>query len=242
MIRLVNLHKTLGGRKVLNGMNLEVRPGEVFAIMGGSGTGKSVSLKHMVGLMRPDDGEVWVDGADVARLKPGALKKLRRRFGYLFQSGALINWLSVGDNVALPLREHTRLDRREIAARVAKCLSWVRLTGEEQKMPAELSGGMKKRVGLARAISLDPDIILYDEPTSGLDPVTARAVRRLIREVNDRLGATSILVTHDFQDAREAADRVGFLFAGRIEYVGTPEDIERTDNERVKRFLQGMDF
>ena len=125
---------------------------------------------------------------------------------------------------------------------MAERLAWVRLAGEERKMPSELSGGMKKRVGLARAIVLDPDIVLYDEPTSGLDPVTARAVRRLIREVNDRLGATSILVTHDFQDAREAADRVGFLFGGRIEYVGTPDEIERTDNERVRRFLQGMDF
>ncbi|MBN2491177.1 MAG: ABC transporter ATP-binding protein [Planctomycetes bacterium] len=241
MIRLVKVCKRLGGQNILRELTLHVERGEVFAIMGGSGTGKSVTLKHMVGLLEPDRGEVWIDGANLAVLNRAQLKGLRRRFGYLFQSGALINWLNVGDNVALPLREHTRLGRTDIQQRVAERLRWVRLIGDEHKMPAEISGGMKKRVGLARAIVLNPDIVLYDEPTSGLDPVTARAIRALIREVNDRLEATSVMVTHDILDATDTADRIGFLFDGRIEFVGTPAEVERTDNARVKNFLKGLD-
>jgi phospholipid/cholesterol/gamma-HCH transport system ATP-binding protein len=241
MIRLVNVQKTLGGREILRDLNLHIQRGEVFAIMGGSGTGKSITLKHMVGLLAPDRGEVWIDGANLATLNREQLKGLRRRFGYLFQSGALINWLNVGDNVALPLKEHTRLPRKEIQQRVAERLRWVRLIGDEHKMPSEISGGMKKRVGLARAIVLNPDVVLYDEPTSGLDPVTARAIRSLIREVNDRLEATSVLVTHDILDAMDTADRIGFLFDGRIEFVGTPEEVERTENARVRNFLKGLD-
>jgi len=241
MIRMVNVHKTLGGRKVLRDLNLHIHRGEVFAIMGGSGTGKSVSLKHMVGLLKPDFGEVWIDGANLETLNRQQLKGLRRRFGYLFQSGALINWMSVGDNVALPLKEHTRLPRKEIEERVAERLRWVRLIGDEKKMPSEISGGMKKRVGLARAIALNPDIVLYDEPTSGLDPVTARAIRSLIREVNDRLESTSVMVTHDILDAMETADRIGFLFDGRIDTIGTPEEIEQTEDARVQNFLKGLD-
>jgi phospholipid/cholesterol/gamma-HCH transport system ATP-binding protein len=149
--------------------------------------------------------------------------------------------LSVGENVALPLKEHTRLPRHEIEERVAERLRWVRLIGDEKKMPSEISGGMKKRVGLARAIALNPDIVLYDEPTSGLDPVTARAIRSLIREVNDRLESTSVMVTHDILDAMETADRIGFLFDGRIDTIGTPEEIEQTDDARVHNFLRGLD-
>jgi phospholipid/cholesterol/gamma-HCH transport system ATP-binding protein len=242
MIRMVNVHKTLGGKEILRDLNLHIHPGEVFAIMGGSGTGKSVTLKHMVGLLRPDAGEVWIDGANLDGLNRRQLKALRRRFGYLFQSGALINWMSVGDNVALPLREHTRLPRLKIQERASERLRWVRLIGDEAKMPSEISGGMKKRVGLARAIALDPDIVLYDEPTSGLDPVTGRAIRALIREVNDRLEATSVMVTHDIRDAVETADRIGFLFDGQIVFIGTPEEIETTDNERVRNFLKGLDY
>lgn len=240
MIRMVNVHKTLGGREILKGMDLHVHRGEIFAIMGRSGIGKSVTLKHLVGLLKPDVGEIWIDGANLATLNRQQLKGLRRRFGYLFQSGALINWMSVGDNVALPLREHTRLPRMEIQNRASERLRWVRLLGEEKKMPSEISGGMKKRVGLARAIVLNPDIVLYDEPTSGLDPVTARAIRSLIREVNDRLEATSIMVTHNIQDAMEAADRIGFLFEGKIMEICTPEEIENTENKRVQEFLQGL--
>lgn len=240
MIRLENVHKAFGDRKILQGLDLHVERGEVFAIMGRSGTGKSVLLKHMVGLLAPDLGDVWIDGANLAELGRRELKDLRRRFGYLFQSAALINWLNIEDNVALPLREHTRLSEAEIKERVAQRLGWVRLLGDEKKMPSEISGGMKKRVGLARAIILDPAVVLYDEPTSGLDPITARVIRTLIREVNDRLEASSVMVTHDIQDAKEAADRIGFLFDGRIVEICTPDELEHTKNERVKNFIAGV--
>ena len=240
MIRLENVHKSFGDRQILQSLDLHIPSGEVFAIMGQSGTGKSVLLKHMVGLLQPDVGDVWIDGSNLNTLTRRELKNLRRRFGYLFQSGALINWMDIEDNVSLPLREHTRLSATEIHERVAQRLGWVRLLGDEKKMPSEISGGMRKRVGLARAIILDPDIVLYDEPTSGLDPITARVIRTLIREVNDRLESTSVVVTHDILDAVEAADRIGFLFDGKIVEICTPEELENTQNERVRNFIEGV--
>lgn len=239
MIRLEGVAKSFGDRTILDGLDLHVERGEVFALMGRSGTGKSVTLKHMVGLMQPDAGSVWIDGVNLATMDKRALKNLRRRFGYLFQSAALINWLDIEDNVALPLREHTRMKPDDIRERVRERLRWVRLVGDEHKLPSEISGGMKKRVGLARAIAMDPDIVLYDEPTSGLDPVTGRVIRNLIREVNERLGATSVMVTHDVLDAMEAADRIGFLFDGKLEEICTPEGLRHAKSERVRNFVQG---
>lgn len=238
MIRLEGVVKRLGGREVLRGLDLHVRRGEIFAVMGLSGSGKSVTLRHIVGLLRPDRGRVLVDGADLQRLRRRELAALRRRIGFLFQSAALINWMTVAENVALPLKEHTRLPPGEIRTQVEERLRWVRLVGEGEKMPAELSGGMRKRVGLARAIVLNPDILLYDEPTSGLDPVTARAIRELIAELNARLEATSVLVTHDLADAVETADRIGFLFTGRIVEVLRPMELPGARHPQVRRFLR----
>ncbi len=239
MIRLEGVTKSFGDRTILDGLDLHIERGEVFALMGRSGTGKSITLKHMVGLMKPDAGSVWIDGVNLATMDKRALKNLRRRFGYLFQSAALINWLDIEANVALPLREHTRMKPADIEERVRERLRWVRLVGDEHKLPSEISGGMKKRVGLARAIAMDPDIVLYDEPTSGLDPVTGRVIRNLIREVNERLGATSVMVTHDVLDAIEAADRIGFLFDGKVEEICTPDGLRDAKSERVRNFVQG---
>jgi len=239
MITLKDVHKQLAGEAVLNGVDLEIERGETMVIIGRSGSGKSVTIKHMVGLLHADRGTVTVAGIDVAALDKTGTFDLRRKFGVLFQSGALINWLSVYDNVALPLREHTRLSAGEIDEKVRGKLRLLDLNEHAGKMPADISGGMKKRAGLARAIVLDPEIIVYDEPTSGLDPVMASRINQLIIDVKEKLGVTSVVVTHDMASAYTIADRIAMLYAGRIVQVGTPDEIKSSDDAVVRQFVEG---
>lgn len=240
MITLENVHKTLGTKHVLRGVNLAIRAGETMVIVGSSGTGKSVSLKHMVGLMRPDEGRVLVDGADLTHANREQLALLRRKFGVLFQSGALINWMTVGENVALPLQEHSDLSAEEIDQRVREKLEWVGLTDYRHLRPAEISGGMKKRAGLARAIIHEPQIILYDEPTSGLDPVLSRHIDQLIRNLQRRLGVTSVVVTHDLHSAFTVGDRVAMLYEGQVAAVGTPDEFRKHPHPFVQSFINAQ--
>ena len=239
MIELIDLHKKLARRKVLDGLSLKVERGETMVIIGRSGSGKSVTFKHITGLFRPDRGQVLVDGVDVASASRAQLDEVRRRLGVLFQSGALINWLSVAENVALPLRELTNLGEAEIQRIVAEKLDLVELTGAENQMPDSLSGGMRKRAGLARALVRDPEIILYDEPTAGLDPIMANRINELIIDMQRKLKVTSLIVTHDMESAFMVADRIAMLFGGKIIQVGTPQEIQATTNPIVRQFIDG---
>lgn len=237
VVRFEKVTKTLGGRRVLDEFCLDVHRGETLVLMGPSGTGKSVTLRHIVGLMQADSGRVLVEGQDMKKIGKRELALLRRRMGYLFQDGALVNWLDVGENIALPLRENTGLSENEIRARVEERLEMVRLPGIWKKMPAELSGGMRKRVGMARALVTDPEIILYDEPNAGLDPETSQAINTLIRDLADRLKITSIVVTHLLSCVKRVADRVVLLDAGKV-VVDLPKDeFLVCRNERLVRFL-----
>lgn len=238
-IRYVDLYKAFSGRPVLAGVNLEIGRGESVVILGGSGSGKSVLLRHTIALHRPDRGEVWVDGVEISRLAEEELLDTRKKVGMLFQAGALFDSMSVYRNVAFPLHEHTDWPEDKVAARVAEVLSLVELSQVEDKMPADLSGGMRKRVALARAIALAPKAVLYDEPTTGLDPITANAINRLIRGLQARLGITSIVVTHDIQSAFQVADRIAFLYEGRISFTGTPQEAEASQEPRLREFLRG---
>ncbi|MHC4452739.1 MAG: ABC transporter ATP-binding protein [Planctomycetota bacterium] len=239
MIRIDKLAKAWGERIVLRECSLEVRQGETLVVIGSSGTGKSTLLRCVIGLVRPDSGRVYVDGEDVQALEPKGLAKLRSRMGYLFQSGALINWLNVGDNVALPLVE-TRGESREAAVpKVERALDMVGLAGTRHLMPSQLSGGMRKRVGLARSLVTEPDIILYDEPTTGLDPVTAHIIDQLIVDMRAKLGVTSVVVSHDMEGVYRVADRVAMLYDGRIIAVGTPEEIRGSGDPIVRQFISG---
>ena len=230
----------------MDGVNFEVAKGEVLAVVGPSGTGKSVTLKHMVRLLTPTSGRVWLDDVEISSATGAALEKVRGRFGYLFQGGALLGWLTVAENVALPLRECTRLGEEEIARRVDNALQAVELSDAADKYPSEISGGMQKRAGLARAIVRQCDIVLYDEPTSGLDPVTSVTINRLIRRLNGERGITSIVVTHDLQGALVFADRILMLTGGKVAAVGTPSEFLRSENPAVREFLAaqfiGPDF
>ena len=237
LISLRGVSKRFGDSQVLDELDLDVSRGETLVIMGPSGTGKSVTLRHIVGLIRPDSGTVTVDGHDMATIAPRDLAALRRRMGYLFQEGALINWLSAGENVALPLRENTRLPESEIRSRVEAKLELVHLPGMWERMPSELSGGMKKRVGLARALITDPEIILYDEPNAGLDPEISMNINHLIRELANRLEITSLVITHLVSCVRVVADRVVLLDRGRVREEGTAEEFLASTNPRVVRFL-----
>lgn len=240
MIKLENLFLKLAGRQILNGMNLHVREGETYVIIGRSGTGKSVTLKNIMGLMSPDEGNVEVMGQSLNTLDHGGFYDLRRKMGVLFQSGALLNWLSVGQNVALPLKEHNhKLTSTEANEIVREKLALVGLEGVEERMPSEISGGMKKRVGLARAIVHNPQVILYDEPTSGLDPVMSNQINDLITSLQKKLGVTSICVTHDMESAYRIADRIGMMHGGQIIEEGTPDDIRNTQNPYVRQFIEG---
>lgn len=238
-VELRDVHKRLGGRKILSGLSFGVYRGETFVILGLSGTGKSVTIKHMIGLFKPDHGQVLVNGVDMALLNHRERYEAMKQFGYLFQSGALLNWMTLEDNVALPLRELTPLPEPEILKRVHEKLRLVDLGTHAQKIPAEISGGMKKRGGLARAIVREPEIVLYDEPTSGLDPVMSRQVDRLIVKLQKELNITSVVVTHDMESAYMVADRIGFLYKGKMLEVGTPEEIRQTRNPIVKAFITG---
>ncbi|HMI30239.1 MAG TPA: ABC transporter ATP-binding protein [Candidatus Limnocylindrales bacterium] len=238
-IAIESVSKRLGAKQVLSGVDLNVSPGESVAIIGRSGTGKSVLLKHVVGLMTPDAGTVRVEGVDVPSLGTTELLTLRKRMGMLFQGGALFDSLTVGENVGLPLHEHTDMSETQIELVVHEKLHLVGLEGSEELRPSSLSGGMKKRAALARAIALNPKIMLYDEPTTGLDPITADLINRLIRRLQERLGITSIAVTHDMRSAYHIADRIAMLHEGRIHAIGSPAEIQSTTDPAVRQFIEG---
>jgi len=238
-IELKHVSKRFGTLVVLRNLNLSIERGQSLVVIGASGTGKSVMLKHIVGLLRPDAGEVWFDGKRVDSLPERALVDVRTRFGFLFQMGALFDSLSVAENIAFPIVEHTHKPKDEIDRIVAQKLRLVGLPEAGAKMPGELSGGQKKRVALARAIALDPEIILYDEPTTGLDPVRSDVINELILKLQRELKVTSIVVTHDMNSAFKVADRIVMLHEGRIIFDGTPDEIQRSDDPDVKRFVQG---
>jgi phospholipid/cholesterol/gamma-HCH transport system ATP-binding protein len=239
IIRLENVHKRFGQLMVFDGLNLAVRAHECLVVIGPSGTGKSVLLKHIVGLLRPDSGAVYFRDQRVDQLSERQLEPIRKHFGFLFQMGALFDSMSVGDNIAFPLREQCKQSRQDIQDVVRQKLAMVGLEETINKMPADLSGGQKKRVALARAIALDPDVVLYDEPTTGLDPIRADVINELILKLNDELKVTSIVVTHDMASAFKVADRLVMLLDGHCIAEGTVEQIKTSQDERVRRFIQG---
>jgi phospholipid/cholesterol/gamma-HCH transport system ATP-binding protein len=239
MIELKNICKSFGTHKVLEGLDLTIKTGESMVIIGRSGCGKSVVLKHIIGLLRPDSGSVLVDGVDTTKVSGKQLDKIRMDFGMLFQGAALFDSLSVFENVGFRLMEYTDMSYGEIKKRVAECLDMVGLYGIENVKPAALSGGMKKRVGLARAISMWPKIILFDEPTTGVDPIMGDIVNDLIRGLHDTLKTTSITVTHDMKSAYKIADRIAMLYDRKIIAVGTPDEIRNSDNSIVRQFISG---
>lgn len=240
LVRLVDVHKSFGALRVLAGVNLDIERGKNTVILGPSGTGKSVLLKHIVGLLRPDRGEVYFDGQRVDNLDERDMVPIRKRIGFLFQMGALFDSMTVGANVQFPLVEHTRMSAADREERCATVLRMVGLPGIDRKMPAELSGGQRKRVALARAVVLGPDLVLYDEPTTGLDPIRSDVINELIVTLNQKLGITSIVVTHDMISARKIAHRMVMLFDGKIAADGPPEEILSSKHERVQRFIQGV--
>ena len=231
--------KAFGRLQVLAGLDLQIRRRETITIIGGSGSGKTVLLKLIVGLLKPEAGQILVEGEDIAPLTEAQLFRVRRRIGFPFQGAALFDSLSVGENVAYPLREHTRMDDAKIGARVREVLGLVGLDGVEAKEPSALSGGMRKRVGLARAIALAPSLILYDEPTTGLDPQNAEKINDLIRDLQRKLGVTSVVVTHDMHSAFKVSGRIAMLRDGRIAALGTPEELQRSSHEFVQDFIAG---
>jgi phospholipid/cholesterol/gamma-HCH transport system ATP-binding protein len=239
MIELKNIYKSFGANKVLEDLNLTINTGESMVIIGRSGCGKSVLLKHIIGLMRPDAGEVVIDGTDITNLSSKELNEMRMNFGMLFQGAALFDSLSVFENVGFQLIEYTDKPLDEVRARVAECLNKVGLQGIEKAKPAQLSGGMKKRVGLARAISMAPSIILFDEPTTGVDPIMGDIINELIRHLHDTLDVTSITVTHDMKSAYKIADRIAMLYDKHIIEVGTPDQIQNSESSIVKQFITG---
>jgi phospholipid/cholesterol/gamma-HCH transport system ATP-binding protein len=238
-IKVDGVEKRFGGNEVLRGASLSIRKGETIVVIGRSGCGKSVLLKHIIGLMQPDRGKVYVDGEDVTSLGHRGLFDLRQKFGMLFQSAALFDSLTVWENVGLGLIEHTDMPREEIRARASEKLALVGLKGVEDVKPAELSGGMKKRVGLARAITMDPEIVLYDEPTTGLDPIMADVINELICNLKETLSITSVVVTHDMTSAYKVGDRIAMLYEGEIIYSGTPEEIKCCGHPVIQQFVEG---
>jgi len=231
------IEKAFGRKQVLRGVSLDVHAGETLVLLGGSGSGKSVFLKHVNGLLAPDTGTVVVDGTPLGGLDEDALIPVRRKVSMLFQQGALFDSLTVGENVAYPLREHRLLPPEAMPGRVREALAMVDLAGAEHLMPAELSGGMRKRASLARALALEPRALLYDEPTTGLDPVTAARINHLIRDLQQRLGVTSVVVTHDLASAFFVADRIAFLYEGRIRFDGSPQEARASHDPFVREFL-----
>ena len=239
MIRIRDLAKRLGSKQVLDGVNLDIQKGETIVILGPSGTGKSVLLKHIIGLMGPDRGSIEIDGENIVGMKEREMDAVRKRFGMLFQGAALFDSMTVGENVGLSLREHTKMKQAEIDRRVTERLEWVGLKGVENMKPASLSGGMRKRAGLARAIAMDPQFILYDEPTTGLDPIMADVINQLIRELQRRLGVTSIVVTHDLHAATKVADQMAMLYGGKVVFQGTPAEVHATQDPLMRQFIEG---
>jgi len=238
-LRFVGVEKSFGGHRVLRGVNLDVTEGETVVVLGGSGSGKSVLLRHAVGLFRPDAGQVFVDAVEISQLDEDELLESRKKVGMLFQSGALFDSMTVRENVAFALLEHTDWDDARVLARVEEVLGLVELDDVLDLMPSDLSGGMRKRVALARAIALAPAAILYDEPTTGLDPITANTINHLIRSLQKRLGVTSIVVTHDIHSAFTVGDRIAFLHEGRIKFHGTTEEARAAREPILKNFLEG---
>ncbi len=236
-ISFQNVSKTLGGKVILNDVSFDIEVGDVFVIVGPSGAGKSVSLKHMVRLMTPDKGNIMVGDDNISTAVGDDLTSLRRKFGYLFQGGALLAWMTIAENVALPLREHTDLDESSIMDKVYNTLKMVGLENDSKKLPANISGGMMKRAGLARAIIESPEIILYDEPTSGLDPVTSRHIDTLIVDLRDEMNGTGIVVTHDLHSALSIGTRIAMLYHGDIVELATPEDFINSSDREVQEFL-----
>jgi phospholipid/cholesterol/gamma-HCH transport system ATP-binding protein len=239
MISLQHLYKSFDGRQVLRDLSIDIERGESLVIVGGSGSGKSVTLKHVIGLLQPDRGRVFIDGSDMTNMSDVELNQFRRRFGMAFQEGALFDSMSVFENIAFPLRRHTKMTEQQIRERVEECLEDVHLHGVDKKRPSELSGGMRRRVGFARAISLKPEILLFDEPTTGLDPVISDVVAELINEMDQKLGTTTVTITHDMKVAFKIADRVAMLYNGSIIEQGTPEEFQRSKNPIVEQFIEG---
>ena len=238
MIQVVELHKTFAGHEVLKGVNLTIEPGKITTIIGGSGTGKTVLLKHLNALLLPDRGQVLVDGVDITRLRQKGLNRIRNKFGVLFQGAALLDSFNLFDNVAFPLREKTEMSETEIEKKVMERLEQVGLEQWGYKFPAEVSGGMKKRAGLARALVQDPEIVLFDEPTTGLDPLLAKSIHNLISSSHSLFGFTGVVVSHDIPEVFEISHIIAMLANGVIEEVGTPEDIQKSKNPIVMQFLR----
>lgn len=237
-ITLENISKSFGEQKVLDGLNLTLESKKITFIIGQSGGGKSVLLKHIIGLVKPDSGRVLVDDTDISSLDEAGMNEIRKNFGMLFQDAALFDSMTVGENVAFPLNEHRRLSKKEVQQIVMEKLLQVGLTGVTQKMPSELSGGMRKRVGLARALALDPKIILFDEPTTGLDPIMCDAIDQLIVETQKNTGATCVVISHDIDSTFKIAHKVAMLYNGKIIAYGSPEDIRNSSNPVLNQFVE----
>ena len=239
MITMRNVHKSFGAQKVLDGLDLDIPDGRITAIIGPSGEGKSVLLKHLIGLLQPDSGAVEVDGESIVNLRRSELNRIREKFGMLFQNVALFDSMTVFENVAFPLQEKTRLSKGEIRDRVLSALEDVGLKNIENKFPDELSGGMKKRVGLARAVVSNPQIILFDEPTTGLDPIIKRAIHQLIKDTHAKFGFTAVIVSHEIPDIFDVAQNVAMLFRGKILQHGTPDEIRNSSDPAIRQFISG---
>jgi len=238
VIEVKDLKKSFGSKKVLRGIDLNVMKGESIAVIGASGTGKSVLIKHIIGLLKPDSGQIMVDGIDVVKLGQAELNSFRARFGMLFQGGALFDSLTVFENVAFPLRNRTQMKEKEIRIRVSELLELTEMTGWENRWPTELSGGMKKRIGLSRALAIEPQFMLYDEPTTGLDPVMGGIIDHLITKMRDLLNVTSITITHDMRSASRIANRIAMLYKGKVIQVGTPDEIMNSSIPEVREFVR----
>ncbi len=243
MIEIKNLKKSFGSNEVLKGVNLSIEEGKTTVIIGASGCGKSVLLKHIVGLLKPDEGSILIDGEDITKMTEKEVYAIRKKFGFLFQSAALFDSMTVGENVGVALRENTFATKTEIERTVKEKLGLVNLPGTENLMPAELSGGMKKRVGLARALATNPQYILYDEPTTGLDPITSETIDELMDSVakNKELKVTSIIVTHDIFTVYEIGDKVAMMYEGLVHFDGTPDELRATSDPKVREFLERTD-
>jgi len=239
MIKIDNVYKSFEGKKVLNGISLEIDKGQTFALIGGSGKGKSVLLKHIIGLLKPDRGRIFIENQDISNLRGKKLKELKDRFGVVFQGGALFDSLTVFENVAFPLQEKTRLSASQIRDRVLKELANVGLQEDGEKYPAQISGGMRKRTALARCLIMNPQVILFDEPTTGLDPMTVKSIHRLIKKLQERRNLTALIISHEIPEIFEIVDRVAMLYNGKIIAVGTPGEIKVSEDPLVRQFLTG---
>jgi len=240
MIKIVDLYKSFGTKPVLRGVDLEIETGETMVVIGQSGSGKSVLLKHLIGILKPDKGEIFIDGLEITRLREEELQRITRKFGMLFQAAALFDSLTVGENVSFGLKRYTDHSPAEIKRIVAESLNKVGLNDIEGLMPFELSGGMRKRVGLARAIAYRPEIILYDEPSTGIDPIRADSINDLINDLKRDLCVTSVVITHDMVSSYKVADRIAMLYEGRIIEIGTPAEIQASSNPIIQQFIHGQ--